>query len=90
VAYREPLSDYRRAARMKWPEATVKGDGPWALLCQVTQTVTLYFLYMWAAADAAKEHSNWQCAAEHRLIEIKPLPLRKERPLRYTAEMERD
>ncbi len=85
----ETLSDFQRAARLKWPGAKVSGDGSWAVFCPVIQSVALFSLYMFAANHAGNDHANWCCKAEHRVVEIKPLPIRSGRSIRWTAEMER-
>jgi hypothetical protein len=44
MAVQNSLSAYQQAARQKWPTADIVGDGPFALVCPVTDTVYLYFV----------------------------------------------
>jgi hypothetical protein len=66
-------SAYRRAARQKWPKATLTGDGPVAIRCPVTNTVRLYGFALLAATEMTRECSNWRCSADHVLTELTPL-----------------
>jgi hypothetical protein len=66
------FSDYRRAARHRWPNAAITGDGPFALVCSITSSVTLYSFHMLAMTEIALDHSNWRCKDSHHLIELKP------------------
>jgi hypothetical protein len=87
MAVQNSLSEYQRAARQKWPTADIISDGPYALLCSVTDTVYLYSFAMAAMAEIARDHSNWHCKDSHRMVELTPAP----RPtIRNRALMERD
>ena len=82
-------SEFKQAARQKWPTATIVGDGPFALVCPVTDCVHLYGFWMGAMDALTRNHSNWQCRDDHKLVELKPAPPR--RPgIRNRALMERD
>jgi hypothetical protein len=86
----EPQSDYQRAARLKWPEYVISGDGPFAIVCPVSYSVFLYTFAMAAMADIARDHSNWDCKDEHRLVELKAVPQRAPLTIRNRAALERD
>jgi hypothetical protein len=66
-------SAYRRAARQRWPNAVIRGDGRFAIYCPITGNVRLYELALLAAADIGRECSNWRCAENHLMVELKPL-----------------
>jgi hypothetical protein len=86
----ESQSEYRQAARQKWPAYEIYGDGPYALVCSVTRHARLYGFWMAAMNDLTKNHSNWQCRDSHILVEIDPAPQRAPLTLRNRAAMERD
>ena len=48
---------------------------PFALSCARLDHATLYAHWLFAATELTKPHSNWNCADEHKLIELKPLPV---------------
>jgi hypothetical protein len=85
-----PQSEFQRAARLRWPQYGIYGDGPFALVCPVTNHVRLHGHYMQAMVEVALDHSNWRCKDEHRLIELKAVPQRAPLTLRNRAAMERD
>ena len=68
-------SDYVRAARKRWPQATVEGDGSFALVsyCPQAKHVRLYELYLEAAALVAQPCPHAFCKREHRLFRIAPM-----------------
>jgi hypothetical protein len=82
------FSEYKQAARQKWPTADIIGDGPYALFCPFTDTVYLYSFAMAAMADIARDHGNWSCKDSHRMVELTPAPPRP--VIRNRALMERD
>ncbi|MBZ5534000.1 MAG: hypothetical protein LAO20_21425 [Acidobacteriia bacterium] len=86
----QPQSAYQQAARLKWPTAHISGDGPYALACPVTDCVHLYSFWMAAMNDLTRNHSNWQCRDDHKLVELKPAPQPAPITLRNRALMERD
>lgn len=88
MAVQNSLSEYQQAARQKWPQADIVGDGPFALVCPVTDSVFLYDFYMAAMAEIACDHSNWRCKDSHSMVEMKPAPPRP--TIRNRALMERD
>ena len=81
-------SVFRIAAKARWPQAQIVGDGRFALHCPVTSTVHLYDFWMLAATEIARDHSNWRCKDSHTLVELQPLPARK--PIRNLGLLERD
>lgn len=83
-------SDYQRAARLKWPQFNIHGDGPCALVCPVSYSVQLYPFPMAAMAEIARDHSNWRCKDEHHLVELDAAPRRAPLTIRNRAAMERD
>ena len=83
-------SEFQRAARLKWPKAQVFGDGPFALYCGRLDHATLYAHWLFAATELTKPHSNWNCADEHKLIELKPVPVPHAKATRNLAEAFRD
>jgi hypothetical protein len=82
-------SDYQHAARQLWPQLNIHGDGPWALVCPVSYSVTLYTFWMAAMNDLTRNHSNWQCRDQHRIVELTPPPRRAPLTIRNRAAMER-
>jgi hypothetical protein len=67
------LSEYQRAARQRWPRATIYGDGAFALWCPVTQVVRLFAFAMLAQTRAADECSNWGCQNKHQVVRLQPI-----------------
>jgi hypothetical protein len=67
-------SAYQQAAHLKWPTAQISGDGPFALVCPVTESVHLYSFWMGAMSHLTRNHSNWTCRDRHKLVELKPAP----------------
>jgi hypothetical protein len=90
MADKTSVSEYQQAARQKWPRYDIYGDGPFALVCPVTNHVQLYGFWMAAMSDLTKNHSNWQCRDSHTLVEIDRAPQRAPITLRNRAAMERD
>jgi hypothetical protein len=89
MADQKSFSEYQQAARQKWPTADIIGDGPFALVCSVTDSVYLYSFWMAAMNDLTRNHSNWRCRDDHKLVELKPAQRRQ--PIRRNpADMERD
>ena len=84
------LSEFQQAARLKWPEYDIYGDGPYALVCSVTRHVRLCGFHMLAMTEIARDCSNWQCKDTHRLIELKAVPQRAPLTLRNRGALERD
>jgi hypothetical protein len=82
-------SDYQHAARQRWPQYRIHGDGPCALVCPVSYSVFLFPFAMMAMADIARDHSNRHCKDEHKLVELKAAPQRAPLTLRNRAAMER-
>jgi hypothetical protein len=66
-------SPYVRAARQRWPQYAIIGDGPYARACPVTSTVRLYGFRMLAILERSQDCSNWDCGAQHRLVRLEPL-----------------
>jgi hypothetical protein len=87
MAVQNPFSEYQQAARQKWPTAQINGDGPFALVCSITEIVRLYSFWMEAMNDLTKNHSNWTCRDRHKLVELKPAPQAAPRSFRN---LERD
>jgi hypothetical protein len=83
-------SDYQRAARQRWPQLNIHGDGPCAIVCPISYSVHLYPFPMMAMSQIALDHSNWRCKDEHRLVELKAVPQRAPLTLRNRAALERD
>jgi hypothetical protein len=83
-------SPFQRAARQGWPQYGITGDGEWALVCRSTHTVTLYQWALLANADAARQHSNFDCVPEHRLERIKPAYAATNTIVKSPAEIEPD
>jgi hypothetical protein len=83
-------SEFQRAARQRWPQYEIYGDGPYALVCSVTRHARLYGFHMLALTDIARDHSNWRCKDEHKLVELKAVSQRAPLTLRNRAAMERD
>ncbi|MFB3917247.1 MAG: hypothetical protein ACE14M_10995 [Terriglobales bacterium] len=89
----QPQPEYVRAARQRWPQATVTGDGEWALVsyCCEAKYVRLYSLYMMAATDCHEHCGHAFCRKAHRVFRITPAPaIPATRPFRNPADMERD
>jgi hypothetical protein len=84
------LSEYQQAARLRWPQYRIHGDGPCAVVCPISYSVHLYPFAMMAMSQIALDHSNWACKDEHKLIEIDAAPRRAPLTLRNRAAMERD
>jgi len=83
-------SDYQRAARQRWPQLNIHGDGPWALVCPVSYSVTLYTFWMAAMNDLTRNHSNWQCRDQHSIVELRPAARPAPLRIRNRAALERD
>jgi len=86
----ESLSQYQQAARQKWPQYQITGDGPHALICPTSYSVTLFGYWLEAASELMHDHSNWKCRSDHKLEEIKPLPQRTPMPRGFADRVERD
>lgn len=84
------LSEYQQAARLRWPEYAISGDGPSALVCPLSYSVFLFPFAMMAMAHIALDHSNRHCKDDHKLVELKAAPQRAPLTLRNRAAMERD
>lgn len=83
-------SDYQHAARQKWPQLNIYGDGPCAIVCPISYSVHLYPFAMMAMSQIALDHSNWACKDEHIMVEIDAPPKRAPMTLRNRAALERD
>jgi hypothetical protein len=90
MADQTSFSEYQQAARQRWPQYNIHGDGPCALVCPVSYSVHLYPFPMMAMADIARDHSNWRCKDSHTLVEIDPAPRRAPLTIRNRAALERD
>jgi hypothetical protein len=67
-------SVWQKVARLRWPAATITGDGPLALVCPITASVALYDWPMQAMADMSVNHSNFQCVSAHQLVALQTEP----------------
>jgi hypothetical protein len=83
-------SEYQQAARQRWPQLNIHGDGPCAIVCPVSYSVFLYPFAMMAMSQIALDHSNQHCKDEHKLVELKAVPQRAPLTLRNRAALERD
>jgi hypothetical protein len=83
-------SEYQQAAAAKWPHYQIHGDGPHALICPASYSITLFGWWFEAACDLMHDHGNWQCRNSHKLVEIKPLPCRTPAPRAFAERVERD
>ena len=83
-------SPFQRAARQRWPRHMVSGDGAFAVVCPVTSIVKLYDWAMLALVEAGQQHSNWNCAADHKVVEIEPTYEPTKAILNLPAEVEPD
>jgi hypothetical protein len=86
----ESQTEFQREAQQKWPTAKIHGDGQYALVCPGSYSVTLYTFWMGAMADLARDHGNWRCKDQHRLVEIDAAPRRAPLTIRNRAALERD
>ena len=86
----ETKSEFQQAAAARWPHYTITGDGPNALICPASYSVSLYGWWLEAATAMMANHSNWQCRNSHKLEEIKPLPQRTPMPRGFAERIERD
>lgn len=86
----ESQTEFQREAQQKWPTAKIHCDGPYALVCPISYSVTLYSHYMLAMAEVALDHSNFRCKDSHSLVELKPAPQRTRTTFRNRALMEGD
>jgi hypothetical protein len=66
-------SPYVRAARQRWPQYAIIGDGPYARACPVTSTVRLYEFRMLALLERSQDCSDECCPTLHRLVRLEPL-----------------
>ncbi|HEY2390282.1 MAG TPA: hypothetical protein VGK22_03840 [Candidatus Angelobacter sp.] len=87
-----PTSQYQTAAATKWRDYRIYGDGPHAVICPASYSVTLYSWWFEAASAVMQDHGNRRCRTEHRLEELKPQPMprRIPAPRGLADRMERD
>jgi hypothetical protein len=83
-------SEFQQAAAAKFPHYTVHGDGPHALICPASYSITLFGWWFEAACELMKDHSNWNCRNQHRLEELKPTPCRTPVPHGFAERIERN
>ena len=69
----QEISEFQRAARLKWPQYRIVGDGPFAISCGITSSVHLYAWPMLAMIEIARDHSNWRCKDCHCMVELQPV-----------------
>jgi len=67
------LSPYIRAARHKWPNFAVSGDGEWVIVCPTTGAVKLYDFAMLAKLEKSQSCSDQCCPTLHKLVKIAPV-----------------
>lgn len=89
MAVQTSLSEFQQAARQRWPQYRIHGDGPCAVVCPISYSVHLYPFAMMAMSQIALDHSNWACKDEHKLVEIDAAPRRAPITLRNRAVLER-
>jgi hypothetical protein len=82
-------TEYQQAAAAKWPRYQIHGDGPYALVCPTSYSITLFGWWFEAACELMKDHGNWRCKNNHSLTELKPLPRRAPAPCGFFERMER-
>jgi hypothetical protein len=90
MAATQSQTEFQQAAAARWPHYQIHGDGPHALICPASYSVTLYGYWLEAASELMNDHSNWQCRNSHKLAEIKPLPRRTPAPIGFFERIERD
>jgi hypothetical protein len=84
------LSEYQQVAQQKWPHYQIHGDGPHAVICPASYSITLYGYWMEAACELMHDHGNWRCKNNHSLTELKPLPQRTPVSRGFADKVERD
>jgi hypothetical protein len=85
----QSLSEYQKAAAARWPQYRIHGDGPHALVCPTSYSVTLFGYWLEAASEMMNDHANWRCKDSHKLVEIKPAPQRTPVPRNFADRLER-
>ena len=83
-------TDFQKAAAARWPQYTISGDGPHALVCPTSYSITLFGWWFDAACAMMNDHSNWRCRNQHKLEELKPLPRRAPATRNFAERIERD
>jgi hypothetical protein len=66
-------SPYIRAARRRWPNYTITGDGQFARACPTTGVIKLYEFRMLALLERSQDCSDECCPTLHRLVRLEPL-----------------
>jgi hypothetical protein len=83
-------TEFQKAAQQRWPHYSISGDGPHAVICPVSYSITLFGWWFEAACALMKDHSNWRCTNNHSLTELKPLPQRTPVSRGFADRVERD
>jgi hypothetical protein len=83
-------TEYQAAAAVRWPHYTITGDGPNALICPASYSITLFGWWFEAACELMKDHSNWRCKNSHSLAELKPMPQRTPVSRAFAERIEQD